>query len=69
MDVHEDATIKLVTDCVCLGHLASNAQLLQENSQSESTCYCSHIVKKFYGMVLFSIILKINENRISKMRC
>ena len=61
--------IKLDTDCVCPGHLASNAQSLQENSQSEHIYYCSHIIKKFYGMVLFGIILKINESRISKMRC
>ena len=30
------STIKLNTDCICLGHLASNdVQSLQENSQSE----------------------------------
>ena len=40
-------SIKLNTDCICLGHLASNAQPLQENSQSECTYYCSHIIKGF----------------------
>ena len=29
------STIKLNADCICLGHLASNAPSLQENSQSE----------------------------------
>ena len=40
-------SIKLNIDCICLGHLASNAQPLQENSQSECTYYCSHIIKGF----------------------
>ena len=40
------STIKLNTDSICLGHLASNARSLQENSQSERACYCSHIIKK-----------------------
>ena len=26
-------------------HVASNARSLQENSQSERVCYCSHIIK------------------------
>ena len=38
------STIKLNTDCICLGHLASNAQLLQENSQSELAYFCSDII-------------------------
>ena len=38
-------TIKLNTDCICLGHLASNARSLQENSQSERAYYRSHIIK------------------------
>ena len=38
------STIKLNTDCICLGHLASNARLLQENSQSEHAYYCSDII-------------------------
>ena len=45
------STIKLNTDCICLGHLAcnarslqqNNAKSLQENSQSEHV-YCSHII-------------------------
>ena len=45
------STIKLNTDCICLGHLACNARSLQqdntkslqENSQSERV-YCSHII-------------------------
>ena len=41
------STIKLNTDCICLGHLASNARSLQENSQSERACYCSHIIKRY----------------------
>ena len=46
MDVHiRIPTIKLNTDCICLGHLANNARSLQENSQSERTYYCSHIIK------------------------
>ena len=40
-------TIKLNTDCICLGHLASNARSLQEKSQSVRTCYCSHIIKRY----------------------
>ena len=36
------STIKLNTDCVCLGHLASNARSLEENNArlaaSESAC-------------------------------
>jgi len=39
------STIKLNTVCVCLGHLASNARSLQENSQSEHAYYCSHMIK------------------------
>ena len=38
-------TIKLNTDCICLGHQASNVSSLQENSQSERANYCSHIIK------------------------
>ena len=38
-------TIKLNTDCICLGHQASNVLSLQENSQSERAYYCSHIIK------------------------
>ena len=38
-------TIKLNTDCICLGHQASNVWSLQENSQSERAYYCSHIIK------------------------
>ena len=47
------STIKVNTDCICLGHLATNAQSLQEsnnaqslqeNSQSECMYYCSHII-------------------------
>ena len=37
------STIKLNTDCIidciCLGHLASNARSLHENSQSERAYY------------------------------
>ena len=40
------STIKLNTDCIYLGHLASSvsARSLQENSQSECAYYCSHII-------------------------
>ena len=38
------STIKLNTDCICLGHVASNARSLQENSQQERAYYCSHIL-------------------------
>ena len=41
------STIKLNTDFICLGHLASNARSLQEKSQSVRTCYCSHIIKRY----------------------
>ena len=34
----------LITDCICLGQLATNAQSLQENSQSERAHYCSRII-------------------------
>ena len=39
------STTKLNTDCICLGHLASNARSLKENSQSKRAYYCSHIIK------------------------
>ena len=47
------STTKLNTDCICLGHLASNAQPLQENnsrsfqenSQSQRAYFCGHIIK------------------------
>ena len=50
------STIKLNTDCICLRHLASNAQSLQENSawslrensQSERAYYCGHIIKSHH---------------------
>ena len=45
------STIKLITDCICLGQLASNAQSLQENSQSECAHYCSHIIFTVYFLV------------------
>ena len=38
------STIKLNTDCICFGHLATNCQSVQENSQSERAYYCSHII-------------------------
>jgi len=38
------SNIKLNADCICLGHLVSNARSLQENSQSERAYYCSHIL-------------------------
>ena len=41
------STIKLNTDCFCFKHLASNARSLQEKSQSERACYCSHIIKRY----------------------
>ena len=41
------STIKLNTDCICLGHLASNARSLQGKRQSVRTCYCSHIIKRY----------------------
>ena len=45
------STVKLNTDCICHGHLSSNAQKLQENSKSERAYYCSHII------ILVSIFL------------
>ena len=39
------STIKLNTDCICLGHLASNSRSLKENSQPECAHYCSHIIR------------------------
>ena len=45
------STIKLITDCICLGQLASNSQSLQENSQSECAHYCSHIIFTVYFLV------------------
>ena len=52
IDVHEDVHYQVNTDCICLGHVASNvwslqennAWSLQENSQSEHAYYCSHIM-------------------------
>ena len=38
-------TVTLINiDCICLGHLASNARSLHENSQSERAYYWSHII-------------------------
>ena len=43
-------TIKLNTDCICLGHLAGNykktlpSHYRQNPSQSEHAYYCSHII-------------------------
>ena len=45
------STIKLITECICLGQLASNTQSLQENSQSERAHYCSHIIFTVYFLV------------------
>ena len=42
------STAKLNTDSICLGHPASNARSLHENSQSERVHYFSHIIKKTY---------------------
>ena len=65
-------TINLNTDCIYLGHLASNDRSLQENSQSENPYYCSHIInvrlntmekEKTYpgqiGMLKLSIVMYI----------
>ena len=45
------STVKLNTDCICLGHLASNAGSLQENlvrlAASQSGYYYSHIIMYF----------------------
>ena len=41
--------MKLNTDCICLGHLASSAWSIQENSQSERAYHCSHIIKTRNG--------------------
>ena len=38
------STIKLNTDCICLGHQASNARSLQENSQLEGTIVAKKII-------------------------
>ena len=59
------STIKLNTDSICLGHLASiawslqenNAWSLQENSQSECMYYCSHIARIIYLWFYFLYIL------------
>ena len=49
------SSIKLNTECICLGHLAGNAQSLKENRQSEHVYYCSHIInvdkKEFEAIV------------------
>ena len=45
------STIKLNTDCICLGHLASNAMSLQENGQSERASSCSHKIKYYLTKV------------------
>ena len=48
----KDVHYYVKTDCICLGHLASNACSLQENnvrlisSQSVRTMYCSHTIKR-----------------------
>ena len=38
------STIKLNTDCMCPGHLGSDARSLQENSQSECSYDCSDTI-------------------------
>ena len=45
------STVKLNTACICLGHLASNARKLQEDSQSERAYYCSHIINLLFTML------------------
>ena len=42
------SNIKLNTGCIWLGHQASNARSLQENSQSEHVHYCGHIIKSHH---------------------
>ena len=49
------STTKLNTDFIWIGHQASNAQSLQENSQSECTFYCSHIINNNYWFFIVVI--------------
>ena len=57
------STIKLNTDCIYLGHLASSvsARSLRKNSQSECAYYCSHIITphKLLQLSRATIALKI----------
>ena len=41
---HNMAVHKLNTVCICFGHIACDAWSLLENSQSEGTYYCSHLI-------------------------
>ena len=45
------STIRLDTDCIFLGQVASNAQSLQETIQSERAYFCSHIIISVYFLV------------------
>ena len=49
MSIRMSTIMKLNTDCICLGHLASKAWSSQENSQSERAYHCSHIIKTRNG--------------------
>ena len=57
-------TIKLNTDCICLGHLASNALSLQENlahlaaNQSERAIVAMHIIIVLYCFFVLDESLK-----------
>ena len=55
-------TIKLNTDCICLGHLASNARSLQENlahlAANQWVCHCSHIIIVLYCFFVLDESLK-----------
>ena len=53
------STIKLNTDCICLGHLTCNALSLQENSQSEHVYYCSHIIINCHKVLNLSPLILI----------
>ena len=55
------STIKLNTDCICLGHLASNARALQKKSQSERAYYSSHIISMRFWPSVRSRCLHISQ--------
>ena len=55
------STIKLNTDCICLGHLASNARSLQKKSQSERAYYSSHIISVRFSPSVRSRCLHISQ--------
>ena len=51
------ATIKLNTDCICLGHLASNAWSIQENNARLAANRSARTIVAIYTVIILMIQL------------